>query len=395
MKIAEINMTAEGSTGGIMFGIAECARKRGHQVRTYSFKTFTRGKRGNYPKREGHAYLGSEQGAMIHFLLGYTFGSNGRHSSFATRKLIRQLRVWKPDVLHLHNLHKFCINLPMLFQYIKKNKVRVVWTFHDCFPFTGKCPHFTMAECDKWKNVCSNCPQLSGYPKSRRDTTKKMWNLKKKWFTGVEDMTIVTPSNWLAGLVKESFLKDYPVRVIPNGIDISIFQPQEQKPLEKYLVLGVADGWGKRKGLDVFEELSEMLPEDYRILLVGIGESQKEGFLGKIQTVGKTRDRQSLAKLYAMADVFVNPTREDNFPTVNMEALACGTPVVTFRTGGAAEMLSESCGAVVDCGDVHSLKQEIIRICMEKPYSVEDCRRQAEKFDEGVRFQEYVDLFES
>lgn len=394
MKIAEINMTTEGSTGEIMFGIGECAKKSGHQVRTYSFKTFTKGKKGSYPKREGHIYLGSERGAMVHFLLGYAFGRNGRHSSFATRKLIRQLKEWKPDVLHLHNLHKFCINLPMLFQYIKKEKVRVVWTFHDCFPFTGKCPNFTMIKCDKWKNGCSNCPQLSGYPKSRRDTTEKMWELKKKWFTGVKDMTIVTPSDWLAGLVKESFLKDYPVKVIPNGIDLSVFRPQIQKPTEKYLVLGVADSWGERKGLDVFEALSETLPQDYQILLAGVDKSLEEHISRKIRTVGRTRDRQALAKLYSMADVFANPTREDNFPTVNMEALACGTPVVTFRTGGSMEMLDETCGVVVDCEDVDAMGQEIMRICEEAPFTRENCRRQAEKYDRALRFQEYVELFE-
>ena len=225
MVIAEINTLPVGSTGKIMFDLAETARSHGHTVYTYSAKTFRRGLRNNYPDRPFHTYYGSEVGNFVHKAVGGVTGFNGYFSSWSTRRLIRQLEKQKIDILHLHNLHEFCINLPMLFGWIKKNNIRVIWTLHDCWTFTGHCPYFTMVGCDKWKTGCGGCPQKNIYPKSYLDTTSFMWKKKKEWFTGIKDLTIVTPSEWLAGLVKESFLSVYPVRVINNGIDLDIFKP--------------------------------------------------------------------------------------------------------------------------------------------------------------------------
>ena len=226
-----------------------------------------------------------------------------------------------------------------------------------------------------------------------------MWKFKCNWFTGIENCIIVTPSQWLADLVKQSYLKDYPVKVINNGIDLSVFKPTESSFREKYgltdkkVVLGVAFGWGKRKGFDVFVELASRLPDDYRIVLVGTDDNVEKLLPAKIISIHRTQNQKELAEIYTTADVFANPTREENYPTVNMESIACGTPVVTFRTGGSPEIPDETCGSVVDCDDIDAMEIEIRRICEKKPYSVEACLQRAKSFDMNDRFKEYVDLY--
>ena len=227
-----------------------------------------------------------------------------------------------------------------------------------------------------------------------------MYKRKKAWFTGVEDLTIVTPSQWLADLVKQSFLQEYPVRVIHNGIDLSAFTPMENTVKKQYgaegkhLLLGVAMGWSESKGLDVFVELSKRLSEDYKVMLVGTNEETDKQLPDNIISIRRTQNQAELAQLYAAADIFVNPTREDTFPTVNIEALACGTPVLTFQTGGSPEIIDKTCGSVVAKNDMDALQKEIERICTEKPYSIGACTSRAKSFDKNDKFQEYVKLYE-
>ena len=277
----------------------------------------------------------------------------------------------------------------------------MIWTLHDCWPFTGRCPYFTIKKCDKWKTGCGNCqyPKAS-YPQSIVDKTARMWKLKRKWFTGIEDMTIVTPSQWLADLVKKSYLKSYPIKVINNGIDLSIFKPsisdfrQEHLIGDKYMLLGVANGWDLRKGLDVFLELSKRLDSTkYQIVLVGTNDNIDKDLPENIISIHRTQSQRELAEIYTAADLFVNPTREENYPTVNMESIACGTPVLTFRTGGSPEILDETCGAVVKSNDIDALESEIIKITKEKPFSKKECLKKAKMFDKNIKLQEYIDLF--
>lgn len=225
MRIAEINMTHNGSTGKIMLGIADVARKKGHQVWTFSPRYYQKGQDGIWPEIEGHTYFGTVSENKLHLRLSQVTGLHGFFSVVGTKQLLKKMDEIKPDVIHLHNLHNWTINLPLLFGYIKKHDIAVVWTLHDCWSFTGKCPYFTMVQCERWKTGCSKCPQVKVYPQSKVDQTKLMWHLKRKWFTGIKNMTIVTPSQWLAGLVKQSYLKDYPVQVINNGIDLNVFKP--------------------------------------------------------------------------------------------------------------------------------------------------------------------------
>lgn len=229
MHIAEINMIHSGSTGKIMFGIAEVARQKGHEVWTFSPRYYQKGQETKWPEIKGHTYFGTVAENKLHLRLSQLTGLHGCFSWLGTKELIRKLDGIQPDIIHLHNLHNWTINLPMLFKYIKKHDIAVVWTLHDCWSFTGKCPHFTVAQCVRWKTGCFDCPQVRQYPQSFVDQTKLMWKLKKSWFTGVKNLTIVTPSQWLAGLVKESYLKEYPIKVINNGIDLSTFHPTGEK----------------------------------------------------------------------------------------------------------------------------------------------------------------------
>ena len=399
MKVAEINMIPYGSTGKIMLQIADEARKSGIEVRTYSTVPFDKKKKNFEVDAKDHYSFGSFSENKRHYYLGSTFGKNGCYSRKGTKELIRYLKEFKPDIVHLHNLHKFCINLPLLFDYLKGSKVKVIWTLHDCWSFTGKCPHFVMAKCDKWKTGCHHCSELSSYPLSRIDNSKNMYLKKKEWFCGIENMTIVTPSNWLAGLVKQSFLSEYETKVIHNGIDLSVFKPTESDFRKKYncedkfIVLGVSFGWGVKKGLDVFVELSKRLDERFQIVLVGTNESVDAKLPDNIISIHRTNDQNELAQIYSAANVFVNPTREDTFPTVNIEALACGTPVITFNTGGAPEIIDATCGSVSEVDDTDFIENEIMRIFETNPYSETACLTRSLEFNKFDRYKEYIDIY--
>ena len=395
MRIIAINSHNFGSTGNIMLGIKNTANRLGKYV-TDSCPL----SRDNSRKAEpDQLWIGGRISRNIHLKVAVCTGLAGGFSRVATYRFLRKLNKLDIDVLHLHNLHNCYINLPMLFHYIKKHNIPVIWTLHDCWAFTGHCPHFTMAKCDKWKTGCHHCPQHREYPKSYVDNSKFMYRHKQKWFTGVQDLTIVTPSHWLAELVGESFLKDYPVKVIYNGIDLSVFKPTESDFRKKhgcegkFILLGVAFGWGVRKGLDVFVELASRLDDRFQIVLVGTDDTVDRNLPEGIISIHRTQNQTELAEIYTAADLFVNPTREDNYPTVNMESLACGTPVVTFQTGGSPECVDPTCGSVVPCDDIDALEQEILRIAATNPYPASACLKKAKEFDMNERFEEYVRLY--
>lgn len=395
MRIVQINGGAKGSTGKIMMGIAEVARAQGHEVMCASPITTTNRNAG---EDCGYYRIGTFNSRRVNVALARITGFNGCFAWFETYKLLKKIDEFKPDIIHLHNLHDSYINLPMLFSYIKKHNVPTVWTLHDCWSFTGQCPYFTIAKCDRWKAGCHNCPQYKEYPASLYDNTKKMWQLKKKWFTGVKNMTIVTPSEWLAGLAKESYLKEYPIQVINNGIDLDVFKPTHSNfreqygiPGDKYIVLGVSFAWGYRKGLDCFAEMAEKLGDKYQIVLVGTDGEIDKNLPKNIISIHRTQNQKELAEIYSTADVFAMPTREENYPTVNMEAIACGTPVVTFDTGGSPEMLNEKVGRVVPVDDVNEMMSEIKNICT----GVGDKGRMngLDRLSMKIKFREYITLY--
>ena len=402
MKIVEINTVTNGSTGKIMLQIANCVNQTGGEAYTFSTNVFSSRYHRLPEPPVNHCYYGTFFENAIHFVLGRYFGLNGLGSCFSTYRLIRKIKQIQPKVIHLHNLHAYCINLWILLNYLKKNDTPVILTLHDCWAFTGQCSYFNMVKCEKWKTGCHDCVQHNNaYPVSAIDSSCMMWKLKKKWFSGLNRLIIVTPSKWLADLVEQSFLKDYPVKVINNGINLSIFKPLESDFRKKYnceakfLILGVAFNWGVRKGLDIFIELACRLGAQYQIVLVGTDKNVDINLPQNIISIHKTQSQTELAEIYTAADLFVNPTREENYPTVNMEALACGTPVLTFETGGSPEILDETCGVVVEYNDIDKMEQEIIRICEEKPFSKEACLTKAKNFNMNNKFKEYIELYEN
>ncbi len=391
MKIVQINTTCGvGSTGKICVGISQVLSK--NNIENHIL----------YSSRGNDYKLGvkcsNDKYIRIQALKSHMLGNYGFNSKRETKRIISELERINPDIVHLHNIHGHDCNLEMLFAYFKNNKIKLIWTFHDCWAFTGYCTYFDIAKCNKWQTHCEKCVQRTE-SSWFFDKSYELFEKKKQLFEGL-DFTIVTPSQWLAELVKQSFLRNYPVEVIYNGIELEIFRPYENNFKEKYgldnkkMLLGVAFDWGKRKGLDVFIELSKRLSDDYKIVLVGTNDKIDKFLPSNILSFHRTSNQQELAEIYSVAEVFVNPTREENYPTVNMEAIACGTPVLTFRAGGSPEMLDATCGSVVECDDIDALEKEIIRICAEKPYSQEACIEKAKEFDKNEKYKEYLELYE-
>ena len=333
----------------------------------------------------------------IHVLSTFFTGTHGFNSHAQTKQLIESLKAYDPDLIHMHNIHGFYLDVEELFAYLKTCGKPVVWTLHDCWSFTGHCAYFDYVACDKWKTGCEKCPQFrNSYPYALfKDRSKINYARKKAAFQGVKGLTIVTPSKWLGDLVKESYLQEYPVKVIPNGIDLDKFVPQETKKRDKHLILGVANVWDRRKGLEYFKELHGMLdPEKYEIAVVGVNKKQikelPQGMIG----IEHTQNVEELMELYSQASVFANPTLEDNFPTTNLEALACGTPVVTFATGGSVESIDETCGRIVPQKDVKALYEAVTELCENVEQMRGACRERALLYNKYNRFGEYLDLYE-
>lgn len=390
MKVLQINTVyPNGSTGKIAKGIHDlCVEQQIECVTAYRY-----GSSATPPidTKTVSSYLDCH----IHNRLSRWTMLQGCFSYFKTRKFLRWVKKYDPDIVHLHNIHGSFINHKLLFKFLKKHQSKVIWTLHDCWTFTGGCAYYDMVGCDKWKAQCSHCPQRTGF----YDGSKLIHKNKKKWFSGLDNVTLVANSKWTAGQAKMSYMGQYPIKVIYNGIDLSVFKPtqsdfRKRHGLEnKMIVLGVAFGWGDRKGLDVFIELAKRLPEQYKIVIIGTNESIDTQIPANILSIHRTNDQRELAEIYTAADVFVNPTREEAFGLVNIEALACGTPGVTFRTGGSPECYDDTCGIVVEKDDIDSMESEIIRICNTRPYKTDACISYAQNFDMYDRYREYIDLY--
>lgn len=308
--------------------------------------------------------IGTPLDYRLHGVQTRVFDRHGFGSKRATRAFLQQVKAYDPDVIWLHNIHGYYINIELLFQYLKTCGKQIYWTLHDCWAFTGHCCYFDYVGCDQWKTGCKKCPQKGSYPASKLfSRSAKNYQEKRRIFQGVSNLTIVVPSKWLAGLVKQSYLQEYPVQVVYNTIDTTVFKPTEGNFREKYnlldkkIVLGVASVWEPRKGLQDFFKLAQMLDDSYRIVLVGLNDVQMQNLPKNIIGIKRTNSSQELAEIYTAADVFVNPTYEDNYPTVNLEAQACGTPVITYDTGGARETVNGV--GVVEKGDIQKLEKAI------------------------------------
>jgi len=378
-----------GSTGRISESIGSLAKARGWNC------YIAHGARYVGKTQLNSIQVGTKLGEYSHIVQSLLFDNHGLASTFETKRLIRKIEEIKPDVVQLHCIHGYYVNYRLLFEYLNQTTFPIVWTFHDCWAFTGHCAHFVTANCYRWKEEgCHDCPLKGDYPKSIIDRSERNFILKKSLFSSNKNLHIVAVSDWLASFTRNSFMKDKDIRVINNGVNISKFRPCAEKR-SKFTILGVATAWGKGKGLYDFYKMRELIPlEEYDIVLVGLTKEQVSDLPVGITGITRTESVEELAKLYSEAGVFVNPTYADSFPTVNIESLACGTPIVTYRTGGSPEIIDEKTGYVVDQGDLESLITTIKKI-KSQPLSANDCRLRAEKhYNKDDRFMDYIRLYE-
>lgn len=394
MRVLEINSVAGlGSTGRIACQIADTVVSHGGEALvTYGRDMYSKGCNVQTYR------IGSDFDVKIHGILSRITDRQGFYSKKATKDFVTFIESYNPDIIHLHNIHGYYLNLPILFGFLAKLNTPVVWTLHDCWAFTGHCAHFDYIGCQKWKAGCHHCPQKKSYPKSfLLDRSKKNWEQKKALFSSVKDLTIVTPSQWLANLVQESFLQKYPVQVINNGIDLEVFKPtestwKEDHNITKPMIMACAAIWDSRKGYTDVIKLADLLPE-YQVVIVGISAKQAKVLPSNTIGIQRTESVEELVKIYSAADVFVNPTYEDNFPTVNLESLACGTPVVTYDTGGSPECIVEGFGSVVNKGNVELLAKMVVSIINNSGCYGNIDLSQEILFNKEDKYQRYLQLF--
>mgnify|MGYP003292805189 CR=1 FL=1 len=403
-KLLQINpvIRTNTSTGRIMQEIGELAMANGWE----SYVAYSGGRDGVKPCRSKLMPVGGKLDVAFHGLWTRLTDRHGLASWFATKRFIREIKELKPDVIHIHNIHGYFLNYKMLFEYLKETEIPVIWTVHDCWLYTGHCYYYSSIGCDKWMSGCGNCPQRTAFPASWLiDRSKQNLKDKSDAFNSIKDkLTIVPVSEWIRGEMSRSILQNCHYQVIHNGIDLNVFdvQTDDKAVREKYglgdkhIILGLASIWSKEKGWDDFVEMSKMLSDDEVIVMVGVSEDQQKQLPKNIVAIRRTENVRQLAELYSAAVAFVNPTWQDNYPTVNLESIACGTPVVTYRTGGSIEAVTEKTGYVVEQGDVKGLLEAVREI--ERKGNLEykaDCRAHAlANFRKEDRYADYLKLYE-
>lgn len=394
-KLLQINVTANwGSTGRIAEDIGLLTISQG-------WDSYIAYGRGIPASRSNLLRIGNDWDMRLHAVQSRLLDNHGLASKNVTRQFVKQVEEIKPDIIHLHNIHGYYLNYPILFDCLSCMEIPVVWTLHDCWFYTGHCAHYSAIKCYRWKSGCYDCPQRRSYPTSLLiERSAKNFQTKKVAFTSLKNLTLVPVSNWLAGDVRQSFLSDCRMVVIHNGIDVHIFTPRNiQKSAlkleNKFLIIGVASVWSTRKGLEDFMRLRKMLSDDFQIVLLGLTDKQIKALPRGIVGINRTNSVEELADYYSVADVFVNPTWEDNFPTTNIEALACGTPVITYRTGGSVEAVSQGTGMIVEQGDLEGLSNAVQYICKKGKEMFQNvCRERAVKyFNKNDRYREYLELY--
>lgn len=404
-KLLQINpvLRVNTSTGRIMQEIGELAISKGWE----SYIAYSFGRDGLKPCKSQLLPVGNKFDVMRHGIATRLFDRHGLASVDVTRQFIKQIEDLKPDIIHIHNIHGYFLNYKIFFEYLSRCEIPVVWTIHDCWLYTGHCYYYSYAGCDKWKRGCHDCSQKHKFPASFFiDRSRQNYQDKKEAFTSMpKDKLIIVPvSEWIKSEMQQSFLKDYEMRVIHNGINTDVFNVsidswsvREKYHLgNKHVLLGVASIWSEEKGLNDFLKLSEMISDDELIVLVGVDEKLKRQLPPNVIGIRRTENVQQLAELYSTADVFINPTWQDNYPTVNLESIACGTPVITYRTGGSIEAITEKTGVVVSQGDVKGLLSASRRIISQgKEFYRKPCREYAiAHFKKEDRYADYLNLYD-
>lgn len=396
-KLLQINCSGSGSTGGIMRGIAAQVQQHGYECRMLCAPL-----KPGESRTEGVIHLGNPVECAVQRKLNKFSGRYGTGFPLASRQLVQELERFSPDIIQLHNLHHQFFDLSALFDYLKKNRIPTVWTLHDCWALTGHCAHYMMNGCERWRTGCGDCPDLQHYPAIYRDTTAQLFAQKTALYANMENLFLVAPSDWTKAQIESSFLRDRPVTVIKNGIDLQAFVPRQSEfrkhfGLEQaFIVLGVSAFWTREKGLDIFLQLAKELPLPFRVVLVGEIDQKTKSLLPQILFIPPTRNAVALAEIYSAADVFFNPTREEVLGLVNVEALACGTPIITFPTGGAPECIDESSGICLSTPTTQAAREVIHRMERgELSFKTENCIQRAHQFDKRKCMAEYQYLYDS
>lgn len=392
MRVLFVNLVyGVGSTGKIIADIADLLRKGGSDVRIL------------YGAGADSSDAGARRTAgsleyYAHNVLSRLTDHAGLYSRAVTRRMIREIKTFQPDLIHLHTLHGFYVNYEMLFRFLKGSGIPVVWTLHDCWPFTGHRTHFSQIKCTQWQTECQDCRLLRRYLHCYgKGDVRRNFRRKKDAFTGVKNPVITTSSQWLASQVALSFLRDYPRMVIPNGIDRTVFRPQASDLWKSYrledkkIVLGVASTWSAQKGLPGLLALADRLGADYQVVLIGLTAQQLPHVPPNVLGLPRTANQTELAQWYTVADVFVNPTYEDTFPTVDMEAQSCGAPAAVYETDGCPETLVTGNSVLTAQGDLDGL-EHAVRDVVRRGVRVAPC--ETERFDKEWTYGEYIRLYE-
>lgn len=391
-KLLQINVTANwGSTGKIAEQIGLCAQAHG-------WESYIAYGRYSNPSSNQLLKIGDQLDVYLHYSKNRFLDGEGLGSERATEKLLKEIDRIQPDVIHLHNIHDHYLNYPVLFRYFAQKDIPVVWTQHDLWATTGHCA-FSIDGCDKWKTGCFECPAI---PCFCLDKSRRNYELKKDMFTSVKNMTIVPVSEWLGTQIQQSYLKHFPMKVIKNGVDIEIFKPIKGNVIEKYalkdkhVLLAVSSVWPEFKGLNDFISLSGMLPDDYRIVIVGLTSNQISQLSTNMIGIERTDSQMELAQLYSAADVVMSLSSFETFGLTIAEGMACGTPAIVYGNAALPELITKKTGRVVKSGDLQELYDTILYMVENdfKPIHSVDCRKRAEEvFDKNKTWESCISLY--
>lgn len=398
MKVLEINTVyGIGSTGKIVSDLYEMLLKQGNEcVIAYA--------RGEAPENIRTIKIGNKWDVYYHGIMTRITDKHALYSVRATRKLVEEIRRYEPDLIHLHNLHGYYLDIRTLFAFLKEYDRPVVWTLHDCWTYTGHCSHYTNVGCYRWKTQCEHCPQKGEYPASKLlDNSYQNYRIKKELFTSVRKMHLVTPSVWLKGEVEQSFFKGIPCTAAPNGLELEIYslkQGKDQEELKKKygfsgkkVVLGVANVWTKQKGYDDFIDLSKRLPEDYQVVMVGLDDKQRKSLPETVAGFPRTAGLSELADFYRMADVYFNGSCQETMGMTTGEAVCCGTPVVVYNATAVPESVSKNCGIILEPGDRNGVAEAVQTICKNPAPWYEGCKQDRSRFDKAIFLDAYDRIY--
>ena len=343
MRVLQLNVTfGVGSTGRIVQDIHNFLLRK-------KIESFVIYGRNRYAEDPFAFYIGSKVSFYIDALLTRITGFVGYFSYFYTIMIIRKIKSLQPDIIHLHNIHGYYLNIPMLLRFLITYDKKVVWTLHDEFMYTGKCAY--TQECSKYLSTCQQCPLVKEYPKSFLfDWTRAMFLHKKRLLSNISHISFVTPSNWLASRTRGSIIKSHSISVINNGINTKVFKKTPSSQLDKFVndddvtVLAlIANLDDNNKGHHWIKSMADYIREknnngQIHFIVVGSGKTKYNHEL--IKYIDRTNNVVDLVKLYNSADFYLILSEFENYPTVCLEASAINLPIIGFDVGGVRESIA-------------------------------------------------------